>query len=527
MYKIFFLLYLVINLNANTFTIASYNVENLFDLNNDETEYNEFKPNTKSNWNEKSFNVKLENLTKVINEVNADIIALQEIENRDVLQQLMKKLPQYSYYSFIKYPDSAIGLGFLSKIKIKENKNLDVKFRTRVFRPILETTFIHENIEFKIINNHWPSKAFAESYRVKYAKILQERVALLPKDYDYILIGDFNSDYNEMQTFKSNQKLNNSRGITGINQILNTVINDIFITYDDILKHEKRVHYNLWLDLTSNERFSTKFREQSHTPDNILIPSALFDTKKISYIPKSLVVFKPDYLYENNIVKRWQINEDTYYKTHKAEGYSDHLLIYAKFSTNKNDTNVLKDLEQDSQNNQLSAILDLYNKEKLTEAIFLNNAIVIYKNNEKVIIKKPNDRAIFIYKNAQDLKLGYSYNLQVNQIFDFRGLKEIKEFTTLDQLEEITNYKSLYLDANSVDIFDFKYENEVITNLTGVVKNSKLYLNDDKYIEIYCHTRNILPKNGTTITITSGHLASYMGKMQINLYQPTDFKIGY
>ena len=84
MYKIFFLLFLVINLNANTFTIASYNVENLFDLNNDETEYNEFKPNTKSNWNEKSFNVKLENLTKVINEVNADIIALQEIENRDV-----------------------------------------------------------------------------------------------------------------------------------------------------------------------------------------------------------------------------------------------------------------------------------------------------------------------------------------------------------------------------------------------------------------------------------------------------------
>jgi hypothetical protein len=219
--------------------------------------------------------------------------------------------------------------------------------------------------------------------------------------------------------------------------------------------------------------------------------------------------------------------EDGFYKTHKAEGYSDHLPIYAKFSTNKNDTNILKDLEQDSKNNQLSTILDLYNKEKLTEAIFLNNAIVIYKNNEKVIIKKPNDRAIFIYNNAQDLKLGHSYNLQINQIFDFRGLKEIKEFTTLDQLEEITNYKSLYLDANSVDIFDFKYENEVITNLTGVVKNSKLYLNDDKYIEIYCHTRNILPKNGTTITITSGHLASYMGKMQINLYRSTDFKIGY
>ena len=30
--------------------------------------------------------------------------------------------------------------------------------------------------------------------RVKYAKILFDRVSLLPKDYDYILVGDFNSN---------------------------------------------------------------------------------------------------------------------------------------------------------------------------------------------------------------------------------------------------------------------------------------------------------------------------------------------
>ena len=527
MLKILFLFLFAIILNAKTFSVATYNVENLFDLNKDDDEYSEFIPNTPSNWNETNFNIKINNLIKVIKDMNVDILALQEIENRELMQLLLKKLPEYKYYSFIKYPDSAIGIGFLSKIKIKDNTNLDVKFRTKQFRPILETTFVYENTEFKVFNNHWPSKAVGESYRIKYAKNLQDRISLLPKDYDYILIGDFNSDYNEMQTFRSNQKLNNTRGITGINQILNTVINNnVFVTCDDILKNEKRVHYNLWLELSNNERFSSKYMGQSSTPDNILIPPALFDSKKVSYIPNSFTVFKPNYLYENNEVKRWQMSNDKFFKIHKGEGFSDHLPIYAKFSVDKSDTSPLKSLEE-NQSNKLTTISDLYAKEKLTHPIVLEKATVIYKDDEKAIIKKPNDRAIFIYSNAKELKLGYSYNLQINQIFNFNGLKEIKEFAILDELEKVENFKSLYLDAKNIDIFDFKYENEVITNLTGIVKYSKLYLDENKYIKIYSNKRNLLPKNGETITITTGHLASFKGNKQIVIYSPSDFKIGF
>ena len=527
MRKILFLFLFAVILNAKTFSIATYNVENLFDLNKDDNEYSEFIPNTPSNWNETNFDIKINNLIKVIKDIDVDILALQEIENRELMQLLLKKLPEYKYYSFIKYPDSAIGLGILSKIEIKENNNLDVKFRTKQFRPILETTFIYENNEFKVFNNHWPSKAFGESYRIKYAKNLQDRISLLPKDYDYILIGDFNSDYNEMQTFKSNQKLNNTRGITGINQILNTVINNnIFVTYDDILKNEKRVHYNLWLELSNNERFSSKYMGQNITPDNILIPAALFDSKKISYIPNSFSVFKPNYLYENNVVKRWQMSNEKFYKIHKGKGFSDHLPIYAKFSTNKDDTSPLKSIEE-NQNNRLTTISDLYTKEKLTNPIVLEKVVVIYKDDEKAIIKKVNDRAIFIYAKAKELKLGYSYNLQINQIFNFNGLKEIKEFTVLDELKKIDDFKSFYLNAKNINIFDFKYENEIITNLTGIVKYSKLYLDDGRVIKLYSNIRNILPKNGETITITNGHLASYKGNMQIILYSTTDFKIGF
>lgn len=527
MLKFLLLFIFTISLSANNFTIASYNVENFFDLKDDNTEYKEFIPNTSSLWNQKNFNIKFNNLLKVINDLDADIIALQEIENRDLMQELMKKLPQYKYYSFIKYPKSAVGLGLLSKIKIKDNKHIDVKFRTKLFRPILETTFIYENIEFKTFNNHWPSKAAGESYRVKYAKDLQNRLVKLPKDYDYILLGDFNSDYNESQTFRKNLKLNNSFGITGINQILNTTYEYKFVTLDDILKYDKKVHFNLWLEIPSNERFSSKFRAQNNTPDSIILPPALFDTKKVSYIPKSFAVFKPNYLYKNNIANRWQMTGNKFNRIHKGEGFSDHLPIYAEFSINKEDTNILKKMELNEEKSEQVSISDLYKKEKLIEPIIINDVIVIYKDNDKAIIKKENDRAIYIYKDAHDLKLGYSYNLQINQIFNYNGLKEIKEFAILDEIQKIDTYKNLYLDANQIDILDFKNENEVIKNLKGIVKYSKLYINENKYIKIYSKNRNLLPKNGETVTILNAQLGSYKGNMQIILHKSSDLKVGF
>jgi exonuclease III len=527
LFKYLCLLIFSISLFANNITVASYNVENFFDLKKDNSEYTEFIPNTKNQWNQRNFNIKLNNLLKVISDIDADIIALQEIENRDLMILLSKKLPQYKYYSFVKYPNSAVGIGILSKIEIKSNSTIDVKFTSRLYRPILETTFTYENIEFKVFNNHWPSKAAPESYRIKYAKSLQDRLLELTQDNDYILLGDFNSNYNEYQTFRNNSKLNNSSSITGINQVLNTTYDNKFVTYDDILKYDKRVHFNLWLDLPTNERFSTKFRGQNNTPDSIILSPALFDTKRVSYIPNSFKVFKPNYLFENNNINRWEISGKKYDKIHKGSGFSDHLPIYAEFSIKKEDTNILKKMEVNDEIKEINSISDLYKKEKLLEPLIINNAIVIYKDDEKAIIKRQNDKAIYIYQNAQDLKLGYSYDLQINQIFDYYGLKEIKEFTVLDKLEEVRNYENLYLDAKSIDILDFKYENEIITNLKGEMKNSKLYLDNNKYIKIYSKNKKLLPKDGEKITILKAQLASYRGNMQIIIHKQSDFKVGF
>lgn len=514
--KLLLLFVFTFSLYSKTLEITSYNVENLFDMQKNRSDYKEYQPNNKSRWNQKNFNIKVNNILKVIKELDSDIIALQEIENKQMLQLLLRRLPKYKYSSFTKYRNSSIGLGFLSKIKIISSNDIDVKFSNKLFRPILETTFQMNNIEFKIFNNHWPSKRVAESYRVKFAKKLYDRIKKMPRDYDYILMGDFNSNYNEFETIYKDKRLNNTQGITGINQVLNTTINKKFVTYDDILKRGKNVNFNLWLDLPYNDRFSNKYRGMNTTPDNIIIPPALFDNKKLTYIPKSFKVFKPNYLYKNKKILRWKMNN----KIHQGVGFSDHLPISASFSTNQKDKNPLKKIHT----KKLNKISQLYNKTKLTNNIYLKDVVVIYKYGKNAVIKQKNDRAIYLYNNAEELKEGYSYDLSISQIKDYHGLKEIEDYKIKNNNGKEKNYKNLYIDAKYIDIFKIKYQNEIVTNIKGTFKKGNLYIKDKK-IKLFAKNRRNLPKENSKINIKRAHIAYYRNKVQILIHDKSEIDV--
>ncbi len=519
MIKLIFLFLFSLSLFARDFTVSSYNVENLFDLKKDKSDYNEYVPNQKSNWNTKTFNIKVNNLIKVLKELDSDIIGLQEIENITLLKTLQKRLPQYKYISFAKYKNSSVGVGFLSKFKIISSKSINVKFSNKIFRPILESTFRIENYEFKVFNNHWPSKRVKESYRLKYAKRLYDRISSLAKDYDYILLGDFNSNYDEFKTIYHEKRLNNTDSITGINHILNTISNKRFVTYDDILSRGENLNYNLWLDLPYEKRFSNKYRGRNNTPDNIIISPALFDNKKISYKLKSFKVFKPSYLYKNGKIIRWQMKN----RVHKGRGYSDHLPITATFTTNKEEKNPLKKLKKI----KIDKISQLYNKTKLVENVFLKNVIVLYKNKDSAIIKQKNDRAIYIYKNAKNLKEGYSYDIEVSQIGNYHGLKEIFGFDIKNENGYVKDYKKFYK-KTSTNIFDLKNQNEVITKLEGFYKKGYFYFKNngsEKKVKIYSKNRAYLPKNSSKIKINRAHIGYYKSKVQLIVYQGDDISV--
>ena len=521
---LFYLLFFT-SLYSLDFKVATYNVENLFDLKKDGSEYNEYIPNKSSKWNKKNQTIKLNHIAKVLKELNAHIVGLQEIESKEALNSLLEYLPEYKYSSFLKNQKSAVGVAVISKFPIIKTTKIDIDSTNPYTRPILETTLKITSPDTKqtslitIFTNHWRSKKAAENERVSYALALQNRIKKIQKDIDYILLGDFNSNYNEYKSFKNDKKLNNTYGITGINQILNTTVDNRFVTQNKILLFDnKKVHYNLWLEINKNNRFSYKFRGENSTPDNIIIPPSLFDNKNISYIDNSFNVFKPIYLYKNGKINRWKTIGKN--RRHKGQGYSDHLPIYATFSTKSN----LNRYSFKIKTNDPTPIERLYHIETLDNPIKLNSAVVIYKHKNNAIIKEPNGRSIYVYNCAKYLNLGGIYDLEISKLNSHYGLKEISEISKLTLKKYYKNYEKMYQDANNINIFDSKYQNEIVTNLKATFKKGYLYFNNKK-IKLYAKDKSILPKNGQKVSIISGHLAVYRSKPQIIIYSKSDFNV--
>lgn len=512
-YKLIFLFFtLFVNLYSKDFTVASYNVENLFDLKKQGSEYKEYIPYTKY-WNQKSFNNKIQNISKTINNLDSDIIALQEIESQIALNQLLKFTPKYKYSKFLKNKNSSVGVAILSIFPIQKSQRIIVNKRDKYSRDILKATINIQNKDLIIYVNHWRSKRAKESKRIIYATALKNDLDMLNSSSDYIILGDLNSNYNEYETFKYDRKLNDTYGITGINQILNTTIKENFVTKKDINKHSQLVNYNLWLDLDNVNRFSSKFKGSSDTPDNIIVSKGLFDNQNISYINNSFKVFKPSYLYKNNKIIRWN--------RYKSTGYSDHLPIYAKFSTFKQNYTFSKNIKKEN----ITTIAQLYNIQQLSNPIDLNNIVVIYKAKKMAIIKQ-NNRAILIYNPPANLKLGYKYNITVDEIDRYNGLKEIKKLSYHKQISAFKDFRNLYLDGRNINLFDIKYQNEMIKNLKGSYKKGYLYFNKNNKIakiKLYFKDKSDKPKDGKTITINSGHLSVYKSKIQIVIYNKNGY----
>jgi endonuclease/exonuclease/phosphatase family metal-dependent hydrolase len=509
-FKILFLIFFSTSLFALDFKVATYNVENLFDLKYDGTEYKEYKPNSKY-WHKKAFNNKIQNITRVIKDLDADILSLQEIESQEALEILLKKLPKYKYSFFLKNKDSAIGVAIVSKFKIIKNEKIITDKFTTYSRPILKSTININNKKLIIYSNHWKSKRTAESTRIPYAQSLKRNINTLNNDEDYIILGDLNSNYDEYITFANDKKLNDTYGITGINQVLNTSINGNFIKKKDILKqNSKNVLYNLWLDIPNKQnRFSSSFRKHKNTPDNMLVSYALFDKKNISYINNSFEVFKPSYLYKHKI-NRWNKK--------KYNGYSDHLPIFARFSTEVQ-TYIIKNKVLLTNNIDI-----LYEKQKLHNSIKVHDAIVLYKSKNKAIIKAKNSRAILIYKNTKSLKLGYKYDLEINEIKNYNGLQEITNFKILKEKEYDKNYEDLFISKDTKNILSVKYQNEVLKDIKGLYKNKHLHTSNQK-LYLYFNKNIKKPKNNEYIKIIHAPLSIYKSKIQIAINKQSDFKV--
>jgi endonuclease/exonuclease/phosphatase family metal-dependent hydrolase len=390
--------------------IASYNVENLFDMQNNGTEYDEYKPN-KHNWTNKNLKKKLLNIAEVICDINADIIGLQEVENENVLKLLRKNLKQvgcyYQYYTITHKKKSAIQVALLSKIPIDYSQEIVVS-QSLEYRNILEVKFKVENQTFFIFVNHWTSKRSDESKRIYSARTLVHRLKNLPDKSEYIILGDFNNDYDEHLKEEK----------TAINHILKTIdTNGKFFRMNDLF-YQDFSHYNLWLEQPNFRRWSHNFYGNKQALDTIVLPQTLFDGKGIDYVDNSFEVFKRRYLFQKyGYLFRWQYKKNR----HLGKGYSDHLPIYAIFSTSKMHRNKIKSFKN-------GLIDDLFLNPPYYPLLLKSVQVISLQKNKAIIRQEGAQNEIALYGVEKSLKLYQRYDIMVYKRKKYKGHYEVIDF---------------------------------------------------------------------------------------------------
>jgi endonuclease/exonuclease/phosphatase family metal-dependent hydrolase len=326
---------------GDTVVCMSYNVENLFDCEDDGAEYPEYRPG-KCNWNAETFDRKLHNIAAAIAAAQPDIAILCEVENDRALQHLRRALRRrrinYKYSAIGDTPNpTATCPAILSRLPITDTRSHGIaKMDSFYTRNILEADIALGRHTLKVFANHWPSKRNPESHRIAAARVLRARLEELAPGADYICAGDFNANFDECECFVG-RKLDDTHGQTGINHVVGTVESAVGDPVDYINEQELKeksdelLHYNLWFELEPYQRLSYMYRNRPETPDHILVPASLYDNKGICYVDNSFAVFRwSGRLIFKKRPYRWQYRWTRQGRMHVGEGYSDHLPLLVK-----------------------------------------------------------------------------------------------------------------------------------------------------------------------------------------------------
>jgi endonuclease/exonuclease/phosphatase family metal-dependent hydrolase len=324
----------------DTVTIVSYNVENLFDMVDNGNEYEEYKPG-QDNWNENTYQIKLNNIASVLAAVNADVAVLVEVENENAVKALCGVLKDkkcaYPYYALGGQANKGSVMPVvLSRFPVLLEKSFGVGDNASIHdRNMLRADIFLGRDTLAVFACHWPSKMHKESARLENARLLAQCLAELPKRKDYVVAGDFNEDYDECETFHT-MGMDDTKGVTGLNHVLGTVTSRPlrFVAYTQkpgLITDTASRLFDTWLEQPEAKRLSTMFKGRPQTPDHILLPASLFDGTGISYVNNSFYVFSWNgRLLKDGAPFRWQMRYAKNARYHTGEGYSDHLPLVAK-----------------------------------------------------------------------------------------------------------------------------------------------------------------------------------------------------
>ncbi|MCH8318759.1 MAG: endonuclease/exonuclease/phosphatase family protein, partial [Bacteroidetes bacterium] len=283
------------NTTAQNYTIASYNVENLFDTFDDpKTMDEDFLPDGKYQWNIKRYNDKLENLSKVIAQLGdkdgPEIIALCEVENRKVVEDLLntRELKKFGYA--IIHQDSpdrrGIDVAFVYKEAIFKpifhkaytiNFPEDADLKTRDFLLVSGVFADRDTLHF--ILNHWPSRwggtAKSEYKRMYVASSVREVIDFIfaiDVKSKIIIMGDFNDEPTNQSIYGILKAKEKHSGL------------------------KPTELYNPIYHLEKENLGSYKFRGDWNMLDQIILSQSMLNKNSLHYQVNSATIFSPEWL---------------------------------------------------------------------------------------------------------------------------------------------------------------------------------------------------------------------------------------
>ncbi|MDZ4757155.1 MAG: endonuclease/exonuclease/phosphatase family protein [Bacteroidota bacterium] len=335
-FKIFAIfLFAVVTVNTafsqKQYTVAFYNVENLFDTINDKKKNDEeFLPLAENKWDSEKYANKLLHLSKVISELGSDdgpdVIGLCEIENRRVLMDLVKTpLLQRKGYEIVHYesPDMrGIDVALFYKKSLFtfiDSKKYKVKLpdkKRSATRDILMVQLLNaKNDTIVFFVNHFPSRLGgiekSAPNRCTAAAILKSKFdSIIAANYqsNIVMMGDFNDEPDD-SSIKYILKCNFTMGESSYNEL-----------------------YNPMLDLKKKGEGTIVYQKKYELIDQFMMSNhLLYQNNKLHYVPNSVTIFKPEYIQEQNPKYKGKPYR-TFVGPKYLNGYSDHFPIYMKIA---------------------------------------------------------------------------------------------------------------------------------------------------------------------------------------------------
>ncbi len=299
------------------FKVGFYNVENLFDTEDDAVKIDsEYLPTSRLKWTQERYEKKLANLAKVIEGMGFPaILGVCEIENARVLQDLTNQpnmtASGYVFAHFESPDERGIDVAMLYKkadFTVKSSRAIPIKFSksSDKTRDILEVIGTLKGQPLAVYINHWPSRRgeddVSEPKRIFVAEQLRKAVAEASsknKNVGIVIMGD----------------LNDTPSNVSVSQTLNAQ------EWTQSASTDAQMLYNLGKPLEKRNEGTIYYKGWS-VFDQIIVSGNLMDKAD-----KEMMVFKMDFMtYTDKNGNK--LPNRTYTGPIYRGGYSDHFPVF-------------------------------------------------------------------------------------------------------------------------------------------------------------------------------------------------------